>query len=298
MTPFNLREKITVELTESHSELWFPHLSHDLVQTGWQRLREEIELDEIDYGTARVILNDADAPRDLIYTLLFKDSEGEVKDTIYVEKLPQNIANHYKASSVNFYGLELITSQSVDRNEILDCLAQAFDIIRLVPSLFRTVIDLVKCIHLIRPESDDYDISFSEPHIPFSIFISVPQENNLINTLRVAEAIIHEAMHLQLTIIDYLIPLTFDSKSKYFSPWKNEYRNSQGVLHGVYVFAVISKFIEFLIGSNISGKEESNYIKDRLVTIQNEIKKVNLFYKCPDLTINGKRLVNSLLLSK
>ena len=198
---FNLREKVIASLESSGSELWFPHLTHDLVETGWRKLREDVEIDPIDYGTARVVLKDPDAEREILYTLFIKNAENEVKDTILVEGLPEIIAACYKKSGVDFYTFNDFFVRNFFRNEILDCLTDAFNIIRRVPSLYRTVVHLVRSIHLIKPESDEYDVSFSEPHIPFSIFISVPQSNNPINALRVAEAIVHETMHLQLTLI-------------------------------------------------------------------------------------------------
>lgn len=49
-----------------------------------------------------------------------------------------------------------------------------------------------------------YDVSHSTPVLPLSIFVSVPGADERHAELRLAESIIHEAMHLQLTFIESL----------------------------------------------------------------------------------------------
>ncbi len=244
--PINLEERITDALTNSKPELWFPYLTNDLTRIGWQQLYEEMGITESNYGTARVILKDPDASRNIAYTLMIPNQKGEIKDEIFVEIIPINISKQYKESGVNFYAAEEFSEKNLINNEVLDCVKDAFNIIRQVPSLFTTIVNLVKSIHLIEPESDEYDVSFSEPHIPFSIFVSVPQKNTPINALRVAEAIVHEAMHLQLTLLEQLINIFVNSDKKYFSPWKNEHRTLQGALHAHYMFLVIKDYIYIL----------------------------------------------------
>jgi hypothetical protein len=51
-------------------------------------------------------------------------------------------------------------------------------------------------------------IRYSSPAIPFSIFVSVPPADERNVVARLAEAIIHEAMHLQLTLIEAIVPQT------------------------------------------------------------------------------------------
>ena len=63
------------------------------------------------------------------------------------------------------------------------------------------------------------------------------------------EAILHEAMHLQLSLIERYIPLiesTGETKL-YYSPWRNEARPARGVLHGLFVFRAIYEFFSILI---------------------------------------------------
>jgi HEXXH motif-containing protein len=46
-------------------------------------------------------------------------------------------------------------------------------------------------------------------------------------------------MHLQLTLIEGLVPLVDNSPTTTFSPWKHQNRPLQGVVHGLYVFGVL-----------------------------------------------------------
>lgn len=292
--PINLENRIADALTNSQSELWFPHLTDDLTSLGWKQLYKETGITESNYGTARVILKDTNASRNIAYTLKIPNRKGEIKDEISVELLPIDIAEQYEESGVNFYAAEKFSEQNLIANEVLDCVKDAFNIIRQVPSLFTTILNLVKSIHLIKPESDEYDVSFSEPHIPFSIFVSIPGKNSLINALRVAEAIVHEAMHLQLTILESIVPLVINSDEKFYSPWKNEHRTSQGVLHALYVFRVIKDFFyKFSCNSNLNTNL-SNYIQTRCEEIENQISQIESFESCPELTEFGRTIVERL----
>src|SRR5207249_726495 len=96
-----------------------------------------------------------------------------------------------------------------------------------VPTLLPTVLSLVRALHLVIPDDDDIDVSFSEPNLPFSVFVSVPHRGARTDALRVAEAIVHEAMHLHLTLIERVVPLVRSSGRRFFSPWRGEYRTAQ-----------------------------------------------------------------------
>ena len=66
------------------------------------------------------------------------------------------------------------------------------DVITPYPFLRSAISELVWCCHIVLPHGDDYDLSFSDPAIPFSIFISTPVSACQISVLRVAESLIHE----------------------------------------------------------------------------------------------------------
>jgi HEXXH motif-containing protein len=64
----------------------------------------------------------------------------------------------------------------------------------------------------------------------------------------VAESLIHESMHLQLTLVDSIEPLAVDDRANGYSPWKEELRPVTGLLQGLYVFAVIHQALRILMG--------------------------------------------------
>lgn len=294
----DLEEKVIAALIDPDSELWFPNLTDDLAQTGWRKLKDGIGLDRSNYGTARVLLKDPGAVCKATSLILFNNSEDQRCAAIFIEALPGIIARHYKNCGVNFYDPAQISPNGTVKSEILNCLCLAFDIIKQVPSLSQTVINLVRSIHLIKPESDEYDVSFSEPHIPFSIFVSIPSKNSEINALRVAEAIIHETMHLQLTLIEKVLQLISSTESLYYSPWKEEYRTPQGILHALYVFRVIQDFfISYLATPNLSNSV-INHIQNRLSEIKEQIKSVGSFKECEYLTEIAAELVKRLIVEK
>jgi HEXXH motif-containing protein len=183
-------------------------------------------------------------------------------------------------------------------NEIADCLKDAFEIIKHVPSLFKTVNYLVKSIHLVKPEDDEYDISFSEPHIPFSIFISVPKSNNPVNALRVAESIVHEAMHLQLTLMENIISLAMPSEKLHYSPWKIEFRSIDKIMHALYVFRAIDKFLETLQSCIVNSIKQVNFLSVRRTKINEEINQIKPFGSSASLTSIGLNFVNNLILNE
>lgn len=174
---------------------------------------------------------------------------------------------------------------------VLACVEEALTIINQVPSLMRTVAVLVRSLHLIKPEDEDHDVSFSEPHVPFSIFVSVPNRRRPDDRWRIAEAVVHEAMHLQLTLIEQVIPLVKTTQGKFFSPWRGTYRPVQGVLHGVYVFRVVDSFLAQLSPLGIS----SRYVKERRDAIDKQILDVQSLQDSPDLTKVGNLLIRRLI---
>ena len=101
---------------------------------------------------------------------------------------------------------------------------------------------LIRSLHIIRNDSRGTDMSFSDPELPFSIFVSIPKSDEVFYIERLVESIIHESLHLQLTLIEKKENLYSDKESKTYSPWKNEPRNSVGILHAVYVFSKLKDF--------------------------------------------------------
>jgi len=179
---------------------------------------------------------------------------------------------------------------------ILTCLQEAIEILTSLPTLHRTVAKLVRVCHLIKPEDDNYDVSYSDPQVPFSIFVSVPQSRRTNDALRVAESIVHEAMHLQLTLIEQATPLVHSSSDeRYFSPWKGAYRSPQGVLHALYVFRVIAQYLERLLELPGWPLSSIDHMRHRHREIALQVHEIATFKGNPALTALGSRFVQRLL---
>jgi HEXXH motif-containing protein len=136
-------------------------------------------------------------------------------------------------------------------------LQTAVDTIRTVDDLATTVGCLVRACHVLSAEAG-YDVSHSTPALPFSIFVSMPEDGERDAVLRLAESIIHEAMHLQLTLVESIVPLVRFTDASAFSPWKQGARPVQGLLHGLYVFAVIHEVLDALAGADPRASDFAN----------------------------------------
>lgn len=279
------------QLIESQSEsLWFPTLTNDLVEAGEQQLFKSAGIFLADYGTTRVIAKNSAIPLNIGGHLFVPENKEHSGNGIQIEILERSFARKYEDADIRFYTAEEIASLN-----LLGYLKDTFSILKKVPTLFVSVTTLVRSLHLIKSENEDYDVSFSEPNLPFSIFISVPQASSINSKMRVLEAIVHEAMHLQLTLIEQIVPLVQLGDERYFSPWKSEYRSTQGVLHALYVFRVIHSFWSSLKLTSMFTRQETRYINNRYNQIAAEIKKIRSFSDCSTLTPYGSRLVRSLL---
>ena len=139
-----------------------------------------------------------------------------------------------------------------------------------------------------------FDISHSEPRWPGWVFVSVPSAPGEVSALRAAENIVHEALHHQLTRIEDRVALVADLESKLASPWKNEPRHMQGILHGLYVFVCISRFFERLRDAGAVGEEGTAYVDRRLTEIGEEVRAVSLGELKSGLTPNGQAFLRKL----
>ena len=141
-------------------------------------------------------------------------------------------------------GLELANERELRQMRFAETLIQACHLLRCVLPIYGTVIGLCRCLHVLLPGQEDTDVSYSHPDLPFSIFVSCPATNERNRIERLAENIVHEALHLQLSLVERRHSLSCEdtSKQKFFSPWKQSERDLRGFLHGVYVFANLRYF--------------------------------------------------------
>ncbi len=166
------------------------------------------------------------------------------------------------------------------------------DLLRIVPRLALSVHAVVGEVVLLKA-GPAFDISHSEPRWPQTIFVSVPSRPGQVSALRAAENIVHEAMHLQLTILENASPLVANERAKMTSPWRDEPRHLQGVLHGLYVFTCIAAFFERLGPSGILTAEGARHIGRRQIQIADELSRVDCDQLASGLTPTGRAFLAS-----
>lgn len=286
----DLATRTRAALFDRGTRPWLPELTPNLAGTGWARLDREFGLTPSSYATSRLLRGDSEAARNVPQFVRVEGPCDEPSDAILIELIPDDLAKQLLAEGLRFYDAGEIAGPSLS-----GCIAETLSILNLIPTLSQTVRTLVSSLHLIVPPDDEVDVSFSEPQFPFSVFVSAPQRRLETDALRVAEGLLHEAMHLQLTLIESVVPLVAHSASTHFSPWKKEYRPAHGVLHALYVFRVIDAFLRSpAFGANAPITWQ-RYADTRCAAIAGQVSEVAEFHRCPDLTPDGAMFVRRLL---
>lgn len=175
-------------------------------------------------------------------------------------------------------------------------LCRADALLRYVPEIRASVEMLVRSVHVIESEGADYDCSFSDPAVPFSIFVSVPPHSARCQTLRSMEAVVHECMHLQLSAFEIHAPVVRPEVPAlaWYSPWKREPRKLLGVLHGMYVFHVVAYVYSTLLKTGALTPEDASFAHRRLADIQRDLDEVRGVESSPGWTKEGALLVEGI----
>jgi HEXXH motif-containing protein len=198
---------------------------------------------------------------------------------------------HYCAK----HGLKLASDANTSR--AIDLIESAIlEVIAPFPFLQSALSELTWRCHIVLAPADEYDVSFSDPAIPFSIFVSVPDRNDRRSVLRLAENLLHETMHLQLTLLENLTPLV-DTTSAWsmYSPWKQRERPVQGVMHGLYIFCVL-RWMWRKISRTSRSQTDRDFALRRVREIDEEAFSVRALEESPALTEAGKHFLNRLFL--
>ncbi len=156
-----------------------------------------------------------------------------------------------------------------------------------VPELEGLVLQVVRHIHPLAAEPG-YDVSHSQPRWRDRILVSCPERADGIGALRLAEGVLHEAMHLHLTNEEALTPLVAMPTGTFHSPWRRADRPVQGVLHGLFVFACIHRFLELLVNRATLADEVHGYVADRVDTVAVELAQVDVEGLSSQLTTKGR----------
>jgi len=190
-------------------------------------------------------------------------------------------------------GLSLATDADADRaTHLIE--AALLTVVKPFPFLWSAVSELAWCCHPLLASDEDHDVSFSDPAIPFSIFVSAPIRGDRSSSLRVAESLVHETMHLQLTLFEALSPLidkTCDALM--YSPWKREERPVHGIVHGVYVFSVLH-WMWRQVADTSKDSIDQNFALRRIIEIDEEISTVPSLESSPALTEKGRHFLHQL----
>ena len=255
-----LAERIQQELLVPDTEPWLPSLTNSLVEQAERDQLAPIGLSLRTYGTQRIVARDAAAPRNVLAQIALCDGRF-----FLVEDLCSDMHADYEK-----LGLPLVSRQNYAR-KIAEKIAEALAVLRVLPSLEVSVLALIRSVHLLKVDDDCFDLSHSDPEIPLSVFISVPNLATPDVALRVFESLVHEAMHLQLSLIERVTRLASDTRRCLPSPWRTELRPPIGLLHGSYVFTVIARAYSHLLSTKHQSVESQSYLSRRLSTVIAEL---------------------------
>lgn len=231
---------------------------------------------------------------------LLKDWEySRLENILPITKCGKTFSLVTPTPYLNFFyeqhGLVLLTPDEIKTINAVDKLEQTMALFCELPAVLKFINLIVKSLQLIQAKDTEIDMSYSHPDIPFSIFISICESDSMISNLRLAESILHESMHLLLTLVEDVVPLIdADSKAVYYSPWRDEQRPVRGVLHGLFVFKAISDLYT-LLAPKIIDETSQKYILKRQNQISSELYLLKNFHRSPGLTENGQKLVIKLV---
>lgn len=169
--------------------------------------------------------------------------------------------------------------------------AKAAEAIAWIPSLAAIVAARVAVVHLLRADPG-YDVSHSEPRWRDRIFVSVPDRHDEVGALRLAEGVVHEALHLHLTELEAISPLVRDLTGTLASPWRPEPRSYVGVLHGAFVFVGLKAYFDIVTAPSTS--RANHHLDKRRAEIAKELAEIDLVALETGLTASGAALLSRL----
>lgn len=259
---------------------WAPETALALRRLRVEELIQERGLCWNGYSTEKYLGVDVD--RDLVWLELVDDDHGLKVD---VGGLSRDIARGFSD-----LGLEFLSQSEVPQTQARATMMLAWDVIQRVPPLAGTVAAMCRQVHPLRADDPTTDISFSDPTIPFSAFVSIPSPEDPCAPLRLAESWIHEALHLQLSVVERYLPLilSMPRRASVYSPWKGEGRSVQGLLHAVYVFGNIRHFWE-RVAPRLEA-EQATFALQRVVQIEQEFAGAGHLLDSEELTADGLTL--------
>jgi hypothetical protein len=275
-------ERICQSLANPGESLWFPALTGTLVDAR-KMVPASNSVPSCDgYTTTGYLLGSGAEPERIIVIEADEKSAGP--------KLRVECLSSAAVAKLAHTGLLFPPPDSSPLLAAVRVISRACALIAIEPTLSRSVEQLVHSLHVLSVDDPAYDVSFSDPDIPFSIFVSVPLHGPVC-AARTAEAIIHEAMHLQLTLIERLVPLAEETAPRQYSPWKREERPISGLIHAMFVFAVIDQWLSKLA----SYPALSAHVRCRREQIRAEFDSIDLVACLHGTTSAGRMFLQSVI---
>lgn len=208
---------------------------------------------------------------------------------LQLEILPGRLSERWRKIGLHFASYTEI--RDVNFAEVLE---HSLDLISRVDPILGTVSELCRSIHVLKSSESGFDSSYSDPTLPFSIFVSCPLAPEKSRIERLTESIVHEALHLQLSLVERLEPLINRNceANVAYSPWKEEWRSLHGLLHSIYVFGNLRFFWRSIATQHPSN---SSFAKARVNRISDELASLGDLASNAALTPMGRKLAMSLL---
>ena len=236
------------------------------------------------YSTSRYV--DGVQPRAL-YPVAIDASMTDAN--LNVELLPETVAEKWRDLDLQF-----ATEADLIDMGFLAILVKSLDVIRVVRPLLGTVAGVCRSLHVLLAPGEDTDVSFSDPCLPFSVFVSCPPAEERDRVERLAESMVHEALHLQLSLVESVEQLVTDvpDEKLVVSPWKGEGRTARGLLHAVYVFGNLRYFWKSMVSN---APDSSSFARSRGETINADLARAAHLAESGTLTAAGRKVADSFL---
>ena len=269
---------------------WTVVLPARLRQTGVADLLSPSGLDFESYGTARMMARSANEATHFVGKVDAPD--GAQGGFILLECLPSRVAAELRA-----VGLSLDEVDGSTVVESIGVLRKSWCFVHTVwPELSSSIGHLVRCLHLLKAPSPEFDCSYTKPGLPFSVFLSVPGHDVRARIERVTEALVHETMHLQLSLVERRISLVDPRRAETtaFSPWRGRERNVRGALHALYVFVVVQKLWQRAAQRTPCGLD-LEFVEARVCAIRDQVARTRHLAASRGLSREGRQFVRQLL---
>ena len=159
-TPTCIPDILRAAFSQS-SEPWFPRASRLMATVVWEEIAYH-GFTPANYGTHRWLEKDPTVDR-IHFARLDLGNSFEC----LIESLPRSSRAPYEEAG-------LIFSKCFSTEANLDVLQSALSLIASVPSLHATVAQYLRSLHILESPGADYDVSHSDPGVPFSIFCLCP----------------------------------------------------------------------------------------------------------------------------